>query len=160
VRPPGSSDEKVSLKRRSAQAVARTMSRARWFHGSELHFPVLHLHKRRSDMRERTRAAGSWLPPAGRPMDQWHEGARPCAGLPFPRPDPNLLEEMTKTDYSTVAGMVCSVRRVREEKLGMARDMAAPCKVQVAVSKPRTAVSLPRDVRGVRHHQDGVAAFA
>jgi len=45
----------------------------------------------------------------------------------------------------------------------MARTMLRRVKVQVAVSKLDTAVSLPRDVRVVRHHQDvlaGVVQFA
>jgi len=39
----------------------------------------------------------------------------------------------------------------------MARTMLRRVKVQVAVSKLDTAVSLPRDVRVRAHHQDGVA---
>src|SRR5713226_7236967 len=80
--------------------------------------------------------------------------------LPFLAANPNLLKEMVEADFVVRGNGCATVRRVCERtSQRMARTMLRRVEVQVAVSKLDAAVSLARDVRVVRHHQDGVAGI-
>ncbi len=78
--------------------------------------------------------------------------------LPFLAANPDLFQEMIETNFVIGRSGSAAVRRVRERtSQRMARTMLRRVEVQMAVSKLDAAVGLARDVRVVRHHQDGVA---
>src|ERR1700704_5933023 len=76
---------------------------------------------------------------------------------PFFAANPNLFEEMVESDFIVGGSGSATVRRVGEgTSQRMARTVLRRVEVQMAVSKLDAAIGLARDVRVVRHHQDGV----
>src|SRR4029077_20741374 len=98
-----------------SQAVtADHVARALAAHGSELHFPVLHLHQAQIG-HARKHSRGRLLA-YHRQTPRWPAEVKASLppGLAFLPPNPNLLEEMVKPDFVIGGNRSATVRRVRE----------------------------------------------